>query len=188
MGRDHTIYAQQAGYVKYYRDPARHPKRQYIGVVFERGQTLPYPRNAPRQRRLGMVAVPMEEKPMSATELVQASTKVVREFVINPRPPVAEAESSRGSTATAGGKQRKSVKSGEVEIEKVLRLRPGYMYREGNWEIGRAAEKANIRVREYRRGDRFLAWRKRVARIARNIEKKAMFRKAGKKKAGKIKK
>src|SRR5687768_12904031 len=34
MGRDHTIHAMATGYVKYYRDPARHPDRKYIGVVF----------------------------------------------------------------------------------------------------------------------------------------------------------
>lgn len=172
MGRDHTIFARQAGYVKYYRDPLRHPKRQYIGVVFERDQTLPFPRNAPRQRRLGMVAMPIVEKPVSAAEQVAATTGVIREVVINPAPkPTAEGESA----TAAGGRKRRSLKAGQ--IEKVLRLRPGYMYREGNWEIGRAAEKANVRVREYRRGDRFLAWRKRVARIARNIEKKAMLKK-----------
>ncbi|TKA62810.1 hypothetical protein B0A49_11040 [Cryomyces minteri] len=61
MGRDHTIYATQPGYVKYYRDPLKHPKRQYIGVVFQRHWTLPQPPNAARKRRLGMLAVKMEE-------------------------------------------------------------------------------------------------------------------------------
>jgi protein phosphatase inhibitor 2 len=58
MGRDHTIHAAVAGYVKYYRDPQRHPKRQYIGVVFNREDRLPYPVSAPRRRKLGLVAVP----------------------------------------------------------------------------------------------------------------------------------
>lgn len=55
-----------------------------------------------------------------------------------------------------------------------LELRPGYQYRESNWSIGRAAERANIKVREYKRGDRFLAWRKLNARKARNAEKRAL--------------
>ncbi|KAK4120970.1 hypothetical protein N657DRAFT_578563 [Parathielavia appendiculata] len=58
MGRDHTIHAAVAGYVKYYRDPERHPKRQYIGVVFNRDDKLPYPKSAPRRRKLNLVAVP----------------------------------------------------------------------------------------------------------------------------------
>ncbi|KAL2134710.1 hypothetical protein VTI74DRAFT_11030 [Chaetomium olivicolor] len=58
MGRDHTIHAAVAGYVKYYRDPKRHPKRQYIGVVFNREDKLPYPVSAPRRRKLNLVAGP----------------------------------------------------------------------------------------------------------------------------------
>jgi protein phosphatase inhibitor 2 len=61
MGRDHTIHAAVAGYVKYYRDPQRHPKRQYIGVVFNREDKLPYPVSAPRRRKLNLVAVPRKE-------------------------------------------------------------------------------------------------------------------------------
>lgn len=56
-GRDHTIHASVAGYVKYYRDPERHPNKQFIGVAFEKTDTLPYPKNEPRRRKLGFVAV-----------------------------------------------------------------------------------------------------------------------------------
>ncbi|KAL6876088.1 ribosomal L27 domain-containing protein [Trichoderma longibrachiatum] len=52
MGRDHTIHAMATGYVKYYRDPARHPDRKYIGVVFNKEDTLPYPQHAERKRKL----------------------------------------------------------------------------------------------------------------------------------------
>lgn len=68
MGRDHTIHAAVAGYVKYYRDPQRHPKRQYIGVVFNRDDKLPYPVGTPRRRKLNLVAVPRKvEKPVTET-------------------------------------------------------------------------------------------------------------------------
>lgn len=68
MGRDHTIHAAVAGYVKYYRDPARHPKRQYIGVTFNREDKLPYPVSAPRRRKLSLVAVPRRvEQPVEET-------------------------------------------------------------------------------------------------------------------------
>lgn len=62
-GRDHTIHAAVEGYVKYYRDPDRHPEKQYIGVAFNKEDTLPYPRNEPRRRKLNMVAVPRKVKP-----------------------------------------------------------------------------------------------------------------------------
>ncbi|KAK4130375.1 hypothetical protein BT67DRAFT_437082 [Trichocladium antarcticum] len=58
MGRDHTIHATATGYVKYYRDPLLHPKRQYIGVVFNREDKLPYPKGTPRRRKLNLSAVP----------------------------------------------------------------------------------------------------------------------------------
>ena len=50
-----------SGYVKYYRDPKRHPNRQYIGVVFNKEDVLPYPEGMPRKRKLNMVAVPRKE-------------------------------------------------------------------------------------------------------------------------------
>ncbi len=63
MGRDHTIHSTATGYVKYYRDPARHPDRKYIGVVFDKDDTLPYPAHAERKRRLNMTAHPIREVP-----------------------------------------------------------------------------------------------------------------------------
>ncbi|KAL1303988.1 hypothetical protein AAFC00_000433 [Neodothiora populina] len=134
MGRDHTIYATQAGYVKYYKDPLRHPKRQYIGVVFERSQTLPQPPNAVRRRKLGMLAYQMAETAENV---------------------VAEKQSIVGQKAVAT-------------------LRPGYQYRQANWEIGRAAERANIQVEPFKPGDRFAAWRKTAIRKAKNAERRGL--------------
>lgn len=54
------------GYVKYYRDPALHPDRKYIGVVYDKADVLPYPIHAERKRRLNMtqhVIKPLAEKP-----------------------------------------------------------------------------------------------------------------------------
>ena len=61
QGRDHTIHAAQPGYVRYYRDPARHPKRKYIGIVFEKTQQLPAPVNGVTRRKLGRLAYQMPE-------------------------------------------------------------------------------------------------------------------------------
>lgn len=140
MGRDHTIYATQTGYVKYYKDPEKHPKRQYIGVVFERGQTLPLPRNSPRRRRLGMVAMKMEAAPVEAPEATAAES------------------GASGSKGEAGPPK----------------LKDGYMYRESNWEIGRAAERANVTVRKFFPGDRWTAWKKKIIRKAKAAEKRRL--------------
>ena len=73
-------------------------------------------------------------------------------------------------------RQRMQVPQGEMKIK------AGYQYRESNWSIGRAAERAGVMIREYKRGDRWLAWRKKVAAKKRSREKRAM---GGKKKSKK---
>ncbi|KKZ68913.1 hypothetical protein EMCG_00084 [[Emmonsia] crescens] len=121
MGRDHTIYSLATGYVKYYTDPERHPNRKYIGVAFDKSDTLPLPRNAVTKRRLGMVPVPRDIEQEKAN-------KAAKEADIAPT------------------------------------LRPGYMYRVANWQIGRVAERAGVRVPEWNKKDRFAAWRRRMER------------------------
>jgi large subunit ribosomal protein L27 len=148
MGRDHTIYALESGYVKYYLDLERHPKRRYIGVAFEREDTLPSPRNAVTKRRLGMVAVPRMEKDS-----------------------LVEQENSIG--AGNGIVKLKLVASKSDNNGRDL-LRSGYMYREANWEIGRAAERAGIKVKEWNRQDRWLAWRKKLDKTRRIAQMKDM--------------
>jgi ribosomal protein L27 len=148
MGRDHTIYATAAGYVKYYKDPELHAKRQYIGVVFQRDQVLPLPRNSMRRRRLGMEAVKMDTAELEA-ELEKEKEPVVEE-------------------KKAKSKERKG------EEGRVLQLKSGYMYRESNWEIGRAAERAGIKVREFKPRDRWTAWRKASIRKAKNSQNRGL--------------
>jgi len=156
MGRDHTIYATEAGYVKYYKDPEKHPKRQYIGVVFERDQVLPAPRDAPRRRKLNMVASKME---------TPAPETIVRTDLV----------------MESDGSKAMQVKQRSSNDRPTLSLRPGGMYRESNWEIGRAAERAKIQVREFKPRDRWVAWRKANLRSKAISEKRSLGRKKGKK-------
>ncbi|PYI12196.1 hypothetical protein BO78DRAFT_286610, partial [Aspergillus sclerotiicarbonarius CBS 121057] len=146
MGRDHTIYAAEAGYVRYYLDPERHSERKYIGVVFEKEGKLPVPRNAPSRRRLGRVGVKFEVEDVVAGE---------GEGV--------KGQGDLGAEEVVGGEKGKA----DMEHGDGLQLRPGYMYREANWAIGRAAEKAGITAKVYRRKNRWLAWRKRTAKAER---------------------
>ena len=175
MGRDHTIFAKEKGYVCFYRDPELHPKRKYIGVVFERGMKLPVPRNKPRIRRLGLVG---REREMGT--LATATP-----------PGVASVEGDKGSEVEGlvgqNGTAMQQDKKTRVKVPeyKTLELRPGYQYRMSNWHIGRAAERAQVKVKEYRRGDRFLAWRKSNERKKRNEEKRSL--KSRKKKGSKKK-
>lgn len=157
FGRDHCIFATESGYVRYYKDPRKHPNRQYIGVALEKDHQLPYPPNAARRRRLNMVAVPIEQ-----TEVEEGGQLLV-----------ASADTGK-ETGVAGRENR------------VLTMGKGYAYREANWQIGRAAERANVQVKEFVPGDRWAAWRKSQARIAANEEKRRL--RSSSKKGGKAKK
>lgn len=166
MGRDHTIYATEAGYVKYYLDPEKHPKRKYIGVCFERDGRLPTPRNAPTRRRLNRYAVKIQQPDGFGEDIIAVVTGKPRDADVN----VAQKEGS-------------SVAVGSQEAGTTLPLlRPGYMYREANWQIGRAAENAGIKEVKFNRNDRFLAWRKRTARAERAAQMKSLKNKKGSKK------
>jgi len=56
IGRDHTLFALEPGYVRYYLDPF-HPKRKFIGVALHRNIRLPLPHWEPRVRRFGYVEI-----------------------------------------------------------------------------------------------------------------------------------
>lgn len=133
MGRDHTIHAMAAGYVKYYRDPARHPTRKYIGVVFNKDDVLPYPPHMERKRRLGMTAHPIVERP-SQPEISASGipTTVVR-------------------SGTAGRVGSSKTRNGPA---RVLRLRDDYSYREDNWRIGRLVKLTGVTKTKGGRGPR----------------------------------
>jgi len=68
-----------------------------------------------------------------------------------------------------------------------LAMMPGnhYSYRESNYSLGRAAERAGVDVKQFERGDRFLAWRKKGVRKARNAERRSLGKKKGSQRAGK---
>ncbi|KAL8902283.1 MAG: hypothetical protein Q9207_004788 [Kuettlingeria erythrocarpa] len=204
MGRDHTIFAKEKGYVVFYKDPEQlslgvgnagygggvggdiggnigdllggvrgkrkvREKRKYIGVVMERGQTLPRGRGARRPRRLGMDA--REMSTLAGPETTESTGEVVSNQV-----PQTE------DGAPAMRDESKEARS-KVPEKRKLELRPGYMYREANWEIGRVETKEKKGYRVYTKGDRFLAWRKKTKRLAKAAEKRTL-RGQGKKKTG----
>ena len=67
-----------------------------------------------------------------------------------------------------------------------LRIKPGYMFREANWEIGRAPERAGIVAPVFNRKNRWLAWRRRQARVQQAAQMKSIRsqNKSSKKKKG----
>lgn len=61
IGRDHTIFATEPGWVRYYLDPF-HPKRKFIGVALKREMRLPSPHFEPTVRRFGGVLLADADK------------------------------------------------------------------------------------------------------------------------------
>ncbi|KAK3707676.1 54S ribosomal protein L2 mitochondrial [Vermiconidia calcicola] len=183
-GRDHTIHAGVPGYVKYYVDPALHKKRKYIGVVFERGNTLPQPPNAVRRRKLGMLAyqMPLTTVQRETGDLANADLSASSDDAAIPPPVLQEQPQEARKTKTI-----RTRRDGEM-VETKLTLRPGYQWRQTNWEIARNAlqSKAATSAKTYKPGDRFAAWRKRAARVSKNAERRSIGRASkGKKKSQK---
>lgn len=85
MGRDHTIFALQPGYVRYYRDPSQ-PKRKFIGIALRPHHNLPTPPLATTRRWLGRVPVPLVELKRRDT-VDQEEVKVLKSGIYYHRPP-----------------------------------------------------------------------------------------------------
>ncbi|KAI7888715.1 ribosomal L27 protein-domain-containing protein [Mucor mucedo] len=54
MGKDHTLYALEPGYIRFYKD-VQQPKRRLVGIVNEREATLPIPFDQPKPRRFDLI-------------------------------------------------------------------------------------------------------------------------------------
>lgn len=87
IGRDHTLYAREPGYVRYYRDPF-HARRRFIGIALDKEHRLPTPHFAPRRRRLGYVPIDNEEvSEMEHAYLTRQETQraTIREAILTKR-------------------------------------------------------------------------------------------------------
>ncbi|KAF2220652.1 ribosomal L27 protein-domain-containing protein [Elsinoe ampelina] len=169
MGRDHTLYATAPGYVKYYRDPNLHKTRKYIGVVLERHHTLPLIKGVARKRRLGMVAQRMpgavvEGEGGEEAEAWEGTSEDLE----------AAGREQGAQTGGEGGAKEVGMRGAGEEGKKGPVLQSTWSPRVANYEIGKVGERKAKEVAPYKPGDRFLAWRKRKVRIAKNIERRGL--------------
>jgi len=59
MGRDHTIYALEPGFVRFFKSKHGSKERKYVGLVLSRGEKLPRDEAAlGRSRHFGFVQLP----------------------------------------------------------------------------------------------------------------------------------
>jgi large subunit ribosomal protein L27 len=54
IGKDHTLFALEPGYVRFYKDPQQ-PKRRLVGIVYERESVLPISPDQPKPRRFDLI-------------------------------------------------------------------------------------------------------------------------------------
>ncbi|KAI5949537.1 MRPL2 [Candida jiufengensis] len=67
IGVDHTIYAVEPGYIRFYYDPF-HPTRKYVGVSLKKDIKLPKDHFEPRLRRFGFVPISNKKKAIEEEE------------------------------------------------------------------------------------------------------------------------
>lgn len=152
--------------------------RRYIGVVERRGEMLPRGRGVVRKRRLGL-----EAREMSTLSSASSPSP----YPSDESPDVATSDKVPNIIAADNGAPvvRDSTKETRRQVPEARArgIRPGYMYREANWQIGRVESEEMKSVRPYVKGDRFLAWRKKTRRLEVAAEKRTL-RGQGKKKTG----
>ncbi|KAF2153372.1 ribosomal protein L27 [Myriangium duriaei CBS 260.36] len=155
MGRDHTLFATAPGYVRYYRDPARHKDRKFIGVALQENHPLPPLAGVARKRRLGMYA---QRMPGAEVETEDALSVLAT-----------EAEDGIETSEGLPTKPSQVAPARMVEVPQ-----PGVVVRRANWQIGKVAELPKNQVSPFVPGDRFLAWRKRAARAKVSAERRGL--------------
>ncbi|KAG8529711.1 uncharacterized protein KY384_005192 [Bacidia gigantensis] len=143
MGRDHSIFAKEKGYVVFYKAPWNgvgyggsgrvkgevpgKDYKKYIGVVFKRGDTLPRPPGAQRQRRLGF------------------QTRTRRDFTTgtaDPSAPLSQRPTVPGVSQVQGTVRQQDKET--IAEASQLRMTEGYQFRESNRSIGRTVDRMAV--------------------------------------------
>ncbi|SCU97954.1 LAFA_0G14444g1_1 [Lachancea sp. 'fantastica'] len=80
IGKDHTIFALEPGYVRFYLDPF-HPKRKFVGVALNETAKLPTPHFAPRVRRFGRQLIENPELAQKETNSLSRKKYLARDSI-----------------------------------------------------------------------------------------------------------
>lgn len=81
IGKDHTLFALEPGYVRYYLDPF-HPGKKFIGVSLFEDVKLPLPHFEPRLRRFGKSVIEDEEKAAAEAAALPRKIYLIKDELI----------------------------------------------------------------------------------------------------------
>ncbi|KAH3900470.1 related to 54S ribosomal protein L2, mitochondrial [Saccharomycodes ludwigii] len=81
IGKDHTIFATEPGYVKFYMDPF-HPERKFIGVALKKELSLPTPHFAPRVRRFGHAVITDEAQALKEEQSLSRKEFLAKDIIL----------------------------------------------------------------------------------------------------------
>ncbi|SCU98893.1 LADA_0H15984g1_1 [Lachancea dasiensis] len=82
IGKDHSIFAVEPGFVRYYLDPF-HPKRKFIGVALAEHLRLPTPHFAPRVRRFGRQVINNPEMAQKEANSLTRKQYLARDSIVS---------------------------------------------------------------------------------------------------------
>lgn len=105
IGKDHTIFAAEPGYVRFYLDPF-HPERKFIGVALRPELRLPTPHFEPSIRRLGYVPIEDQKKADFEENNLSRKDHLQRPQILNE---LKERQRKREATVTQYTAQLKSL-------------------------------------------------------------------------------
>lgn len=100
IGKDHTLFALEPGFVRYYLDPF-HPKRKFIGIAFNKEDKLPYSHFDPIPRRLGRTVLEGKYAEQEAEYLPRKATLLQPQIMES----LQERQSNRNSKKESFSKQ-----------------------------------------------------------------------------------
>lgn len=115
IGKDHTIYAMEPGFVRYYLDPF-HPKRKFIGVALTLELRLPTDHWDPRVRRFGYEEIQDPEKAKIEAEHLSKKDYLLKQKL---EVEIAAREEKRKSTKQAHLKEFQKINNQEYTSEEL---------------------------------------------------------------------
>lgn len=118
IGKDHTLFALEPGYVRYYLDPF-HPGKKFIGVSLSREIPLPLPHFQPRLRRFGKALIEDEERARKEEAALPRKIYLIKDELVKKKE---EREAARAALEQQYGKTLAELKIELAEQELSLGL------------------------------------------------------------------